>query len=116
LLALTWYAVSSRIVLQCRDSLQSLALSNRAQLVWVPGYCGIHGIEEADALARAASSSAFVGSEPCLPLAPSSVKRRAGVVIYITLRLMNLVDCLSSVENVAEKSQSRLDVILTEAA
>jgi hypothetical protein len=41
--------------------------------VWVPGHC-IHGNEEANALVG--SSSAFVGSEPFLPLAPSSVKRR----------------------------------------
>jgi hypothetical protein len=44
--------------------------------VWVPGHCGIHRKEEADALARTGSSSAFVGPEPCLPLTPSSVKRR----------------------------------------
>jgi hypothetical protein len=33
LLALKSYAVSSRVVLQCRDSLQELALSNRLRLV-----------------------------------------------------------------------------------
>jgi hypothetical protein len=65
-----------RVVLQCRDSLQELAFSNRVQLVWVPGHCGIHGNEEADALAREGSSFAFVETEPCLPLAPSSVRRR----------------------------------------
>jgi hypothetical protein len=63
--------VSSGVALQCRDSLKELALSNR--LVWVPGHCGIHGNE--DAPARAGSSFAFVGPEPCLPLAPLSVKR-----------------------------------------
>jgi hypothetical protein len=36
LLTLKSYAVSSRVVLQCRDSLQELVLSNRARLVWVP--------------------------------------------------------------------------------
>jgi hypothetical protein len=36
---------------------------------------GIHGNEEANAFARSGSSSDFVGPEPCLPLAPSSVKR-----------------------------------------
>jgi ribonuclease HI len=75
LLALKSYAVSSRVILQCRDLLQELALSNRVRLVWVPGHCGIHGNEEADALARARSSFAFVGPEPGLPLAPSSVGR-----------------------------------------
>jgi hypothetical protein len=49
LLALKSYAVSSRVVLQCGDSLQELALSNRVRLVW------------ANALARVGSSSAFVG-------------------------------------------------------
>jgi hypothetical protein len=73
LLALKLYAVSSRVVLQCRDL---LALSNRVRLMWLPGHCGIHENEEADALARAESSSAFVGSKLCLPFAPSSVKRR----------------------------------------
>jgi hypothetical protein len=43
LLDLKLYAVSTRVVLQCRDSLQELALSNRVRLVWVPGHSGIHG-------------------------------------------------------------------------
>jgi ribonuclease HI len=60
-LALKSYAVSSRILLQCRDYLQELAFSDRVRLVWVPGHCGIHENEEADALAAAGSSSAFVG-------------------------------------------------------
>jgi ribonuclease HI len=81
-LALKSYAVSSRVVLQCRDSLQELALSNRVRLVWVPGHCGIHGNEKADALARAGSSSAFVAPEPCLPLAPSSVRQREREMLF----------------------------------
>jgi hypothetical protein len=78
LLALESYAASSRVVLQCIDSLQDLALSNKVRLVWVLRHCGcgIHGNDEADALARAVSSSAFVGPEHCLPLAPLSAKRR----------------------------------------
>jgi hypothetical protein len=39
LVALKSYAVSSIVVLQCKDSLHGLALSNRVQLVWVPGHC-----------------------------------------------------------------------------
>jgi hypothetical protein len=83
--------------------------------VWVPGHCGIHGNKKADTLARAVSSSAFVGPEPCLPLAPSSVRRRE-LELFISHCTMELGDCLSSVENVAENAQSSLDEILTEAA
>jgi hypothetical protein len=36
-MALKSYAVSSKVVLQCGVSLQELVLSNRVQLVWVPG-------------------------------------------------------------------------------
>jgi hypothetical protein len=42
-------------------------------LTELTGHCGIHGNEEADALARAGSSSAFVGPEPCFTLASVSV-------------------------------------------
>jgi hypothetical protein len=76
LLTLKSYALSSRVVLQCGDSLQKLALSNRVRLVWVQRHCGIYGNREADAFPKAGSSSAFVGPERCLPLAPLSVKRR----------------------------------------
>jgi hypothetical protein len=51
---------ASRVVLQFRDSLRELALSNRVRLVWVPGNCGIQCKEETDALEKAGSSSAFV--------------------------------------------------------
>jgi hypothetical protein len=47
--------VSSRVVLQFRDSLQRLALSNRVSLI--PDHSGIHGKEDVDALARTGSSS-----------------------------------------------------------
>jgi hypothetical protein len=67
---------SALIVGLCGDSLQELALSNRVRLVRFPGHCGIHGNEDADVFARTGSSSVFAGPESCLPLAPSSVKRR----------------------------------------
>jgi hypothetical protein len=57
--------VSSKFILQCRDSLQKLAFYNIVQLVEVSGHCGIHENEEADAL-ETGSSSAFVGPELCL--------------------------------------------------
>jgi hypothetical protein len=36
LLALKSYAVSAKVVLQCRNLLQELALSNRVRLMWDP--------------------------------------------------------------------------------
>jgi hypothetical protein len=41
LLALGSHTVSSRLVLQCRNSLQGLSIYNRVQLFWAPGHCGM---------------------------------------------------------------------------
>jgi hypothetical protein len=78
---------------------------------------GIQGNEEADALTRAGSSSVFVGPEPCLPLAPSSVEGvRREREWLLKSHYAEFGNCLSSVVNVAEKAQSRLNEILNEAA
>jgi hypothetical protein len=71
LLALSLHTVSSKLVLQCRNSLQGLSIHNRVQLFWVPGHCGIIGNEEADGLAGVGSKSSFCGLEPCLPISRS---------------------------------------------
>jgi hypothetical protein len=89
LAAVKSYAVSANVVLQCRNLLQKLALSNRVRLMWDPRHCGIHGNEETDALARAVSSTAFVRPEPCLPLAPSSVRRREREWLFKSLCCLN---------------------------
>jgi hypothetical protein len=57
---------------------------------------GIDGNEEADTLAGAGLSSAFVEPEPCIPLARSSVKRRERECL---LKLSELGDCLSKKPN-----------------
>jgi hypothetical protein len=99
----------------CVNSLQELALSNRVRLVWVPGHCGIH--EEANALARAGSSSTFVGRSLVFRWQLRVSGRGSGsgylnrTAPHGALRLR-----WSSVENVAEKAPSRLDKVLTEAA
>jgi hypothetical protein len=53
------------------------------------------------------------GPKPCFPLVPSDVSggSGSGYLNHATPR-----DCLSSVENMAERAQSRLDEILTEDA
>jgi ribonuclease HI len=48
LLALSSHTVSSRLVLQCRNS--GLSIQNMIQLFWVPGHCGKIRNEEADGL------------------------------------------------------------------
>jgi ribonuclease HI len=69
LLALASHTVSSRLVLQCRQSLQGLSIHNR-----VLGHCGIIENEEADDLARVGSKSSFCDLEPCLPVPRSLIK------------------------------------------
>jgi hypothetical protein len=51
LLELSLHTVSSRLTLECRDSLQGIFIQNRVKLFWVPGHCGIIGNEEVDGLA-----------------------------------------------------------------
>jgi ribonuclease HI len=59
LLALSSHTVSSRLMLQCRNSLQGLSnchIHNRVQLFWVPGHCGMIENEEIDDLAGLGSN------------------------------------------------------------
>jgi ribonuclease HI len=77
LLALSFPTVSSKLVLQCRNSLHGLSIHNRVQLLWVPGHCGIIGSEKTDDLAGMASKSNFCGPEPCLPVPKSLMTRVA---------------------------------------
>jgi hypothetical protein len=64
LLALSFHTKSSRLVLQCQNSLQRLSIHNGVQRFWGPGHCGLIGIEEADGLAGVGSKSCFCGLEP----------------------------------------------------
>jgi ribonuclease HI len=75
LLALSSHIVSSRLVLQCRNSLQGLSIEIRVQLFWVAGHCGIIGNEEANGLAGVGLKSNFCGPEPCLPVPKSLMTR-----------------------------------------
>ncbi|KAJ8910179.1 hypothetical protein NQ315_008921 [Exocentrus adspersus] len=46
----------------------ALGQRNKVRLVWVPGYSGVAGNEEADVLARKGSSDIFTGPEPAIGL------------------------------------------------
>ncbi|KAJ8968475.1 hypothetical protein NQ317_013970 [Molorchus minor] len=58
--------VKSRLVLECRKTLNDLASRNKVILTWVPGHSGVRGNEEADRLAREGSAMYPIGPEPIL--------------------------------------------------
>jgi ribonuclease HI len=64
----------SKLVLECRKLLMSLAETNTVTLIWVPGHTNVQGNENADELARKGSEMDFVGPGPALPLTLSRVK------------------------------------------
>ena len=66
--ALTSTSISSRLVLDIADQLNTLGTSHKVELRWVPGHEGVHGNELADELAREGSSCTPIGPEPFLPL------------------------------------------------
>ena len=66
--------VTSRVVWECLQTLNELGATNRVTLFWVPGHRGIEGNERADGLARAGSSSRFIGPEPFCGLSMSVAK------------------------------------------
>ena len=63
LLALTGTSISSRLVLDIADQLNTLGTSHKVELRWVPGHEGVYGNELADELAREGSSSTPIGPE-----------------------------------------------------
>jgi hypothetical protein len=58
------HTVSSKLVLQCLNSLQGLSIHKRVKLVWVSVQCGIIRNEEADGLAGVGSNNNFYRAEP----------------------------------------------------
>ncbi|KAJ8972490.1 hypothetical protein NQ317_010307 [Molorchus minor] len=66
LLAIESSKVKSRLVLECKKTLNDLASRNKVILTWVPGNSGVRGNEEADRLAREESAMHPIGPEPIL--------------------------------------------------
>src|SRR5699024_7686009 len=73
--ALSSYAISSKIVWECLGKLNELDKDNRVSMVWIPGHTGIEGNEKANKLAKAGTSTPFVGPEPFCGLGQHTLKQ-----------------------------------------
>ncbi|XP_050427717.1 uncharacterized protein LOC126837807 [Adelges cooleyi] len=66
--------VTSKLVLECRTALESLARNNRVKLTRVPGHYGVLGNEQADFLARKGAESPYIGPEPAVGLSEQTLR------------------------------------------
>lgn len=64
--------ISSRLVWECFNALNTLSSQNNVHLGWVPGHTGITGNECADELARNGALLPFVGPEPACGISKST--------------------------------------------
>ena len=62
--ALESYQISSKLVWECLQTLQTLAADNSIELHWVLGHRGIDGNEKTDALAKRGVKTPYFGLEP----------------------------------------------------
>jgi len=64
---------TSSLVAETKSALKRLSVFNSVRLMWVPGHSNIPGNEVADALAKQAATSAFVGPEPAIGINMTTV-------------------------------------------
>lgn len=72
--ALSSDVITSKLVENCRQILNTLAVKNKVILRWVPGHAGIEGNEKADELARRGAKETLCGPEPFCGI-PSSLTK-----------------------------------------
>lgn len=66
--ALDRHCVTSKLTMECMQTIRKLSSSNDVNLTWVPGHNDVAGNEAADSLARAGSEAQFCGPSPTFGL------------------------------------------------
>lgn len=66
------HCFTSKLMIDCIDSLKSLSNSNRVNLLWVPAHSNVEGNEKADNLARIGSKTPVNGPEPTIGITYST--------------------------------------------
>ncbi|XP_061724296.1 uncharacterized protein LOC133530403 [Cydia pomonella] len=72
--ALKKISVTSALVRECREELNSIGKQRSVTVTWVPGHQGVTGNERADELARIGAETEYVGPEPALPMSADVTK------------------------------------------
>ncbi|XP_031788958.1 uncharacterized protein LOC116417922 [Nasonia vitripennis] len=72
--ALDSFATKSKLVWDCVQTLNRLALKASVTLLWVPGHNGVKGKMIADDLAKLGAKSDLIGPEPAVRLCQSLIK------------------------------------------
>ena len=79
--------ITSSLVADTVTKLKELSLFNSVHLLWVPGHSGVEGNEMADILAKQATQSEFLSSEPAVGISATTVRTEAQLrLLRSTLR------------------------------
>lgn len=74
--ALSSYCFSSKLTIECLNSINNLTRNNTVHLIWVPGHSDVEGNEKADELARKGSETQIQGQQ-CVIGIPYIMQRSA---------------------------------------